>query len=198
LVEAGLADVHGKMAPWKRKLLPRRVRRLSSLCSDPDGKPRSSGRPHFPPCHVCYDCAPGRGRHSCGQVRAARLSRSLFRLLAGLRVWAVSSPFGAGVTARLAKFLMHRQANLGSVAFNQRPFFYFFSQVRRLTNKLRRRLNLSATASCSVIELLQTNLLRARHALGVMHFAPGRRQMSVPGHPLHFGPDTSVTSPLRW
>jgi hypothetical protein len=86
----------------------------------------------------------------------------------------------AGVTTRIAKLLMHAQANLGSVTFNQRPFSYFFGQVRRLTNEMRRRLNLSPAANRSVIELLQANFLRTRHALAVMqslgHFAPALRQ----------------------
>jgi hypothetical protein len=73
---------------------------------------------------------------------------------------------------------MHSQTNLGCVAFNQRPFSYLFGQVRRLTDELRRRLNLSPAANRSVIKLLQTDSLRARHALGVMHFAQALRQKS--------------------
>jgi hypothetical protein len=71
---------------------------------------------------------------------------------------------------------MQGQANLGSVAFNQRPLSDFFGQVRRLTNELRRRLNLGPAANRSVIKLLQADSLRGRHALGVMHFAQALRQ----------------------
>jgi hypothetical protein len=67
------------------------------------------------------------------------------------------------MTTRLAKFLMHGQAKLGSVAFKQRPFSDIFGEVRRLARELRRRLNLSPAANRSFIELLQANFLRARH-----------------------------------
>jgi hypothetical protein len=79
---------------------------------------------------------------------------------------------------------MHAQANLGSFTFSQDPFSYLFGQVRRLTNELRRRLNLSPAANRSFIKLLQADFLRARHALGVMqslgHFAPALRQKEAP------------------
>jgi hypothetical protein len=79
---------------------------------------------------------------------------------------------------------MHAQANLGSFTFSQRPFSYLFGQVRRLTNELRRRLNLSPAPNRSVIKLLQADFLRTRHALAVMqslgHFAPALRQKEAP------------------
>jgi hypothetical protein len=69
----------------------------------------------------------------------------------------------AGITTRIAVLPMHDQAGLSGNALSQRSFFHLQRQICRLTEQLKRRLDLCPSANRSLIELLQANLLRAHH-----------------------------------